>query len=455
LRWAAWAIQDGFAGGSYRFHEDSPMSASKILIVDDELSIRIMLTRMIEPLKHEVYCAEDGAMALDLVRQAGIDLVISDLMMPRMDGLALLAQIRNEGHDCAFIILTGFGDLPQALSARDKFNISNFLVKPIHNMDQFLFDVESALSRRVLERENRQLMRSLREVNAQLEEKVRERTRELEVKNQELGRLSTFRADALKVLGHELRTPLAIVSGYYALATSGGTEEFKTLAPPMGSSIRRLQQIVDKALLLLQASETTEFPLELTEMYPRDLCNAVADRIRPFVADRRLEIQPVPPCDARQLCLWDHEKIEEVIEELLINAIRASMDGSRIEIDVRPAGEMVEMMITDYGVGIPEGEHERIFEPFVTLRKADQHSSGLFEFGAEGVGIGLSTARRWVALHGGTLTARGNEGRPGTTMTVRLPRRVRLPDSRRHGSSQKEPQRDGAKVEASHLPIGV
>ena len=57
-----------------------------------------------------------------------------------MDGLQLLESVRREGFDCAFIILTGYGDLPQALAARERFNISNFLVKPIHNMDQFLFD---------------------------------------------------------------------------------------------------------------------------------------------------------------------------------------------------------------------------------------------------------------------------------------------------------------------------
>jgi hypothetical protein len=401
------------------------MSASKVLIVDDELSIRIMLTRMIEPLKHEVYCAEDGQTALELVRRAGIDLVISDLMMPRVNGLELLEQIRTEGYDCAFIILTGFGDLPQALSAREKYNISNFLVKPIHNMDQFLFDVESALSRRKLERENRCLVQRLQEYNVQLEEKVRERTSELEDKNQELGRLSRFRADALKVLGHELRTPLAILSGYYALASSGAAEDFKALSPSMGASIQRLQQIVDKSLLLLKAHGATEFPLELKSLYPSTLCRAVAERIRPFVAERRLEIVGPATCENPAPCRWDSEKMDEVVEELLINAIRASEDGSRIEMGLRHSEDWIELTVKDFGVGIPAGRHEQVFEPFVTVREAAHHSSGLFEFGAEGVGIGLSTARMWVALHGGTISAEPNNGHPGTTLRVRMPREPR------------------------------
>jgi signal transduction histidine kinase len=424
------------------------MSASKILIVDDELSIRIMLTRMIEPLKHEVYCAEDGAMAMDLVRQADIDLVISDLMMPRMTGLDLLAQMRREGFDSAFIVLTGYGDLPQALAAREQYNISNFLVKPIHNMDQFLFDVESALLRRRLERDNRRLLERLQETNAGLEEKVSERTRELEAKNEELRRVSKFRADALKVLGHELRTPLAILSGYHTLAAGGAEADSREHYASMGASIGRLQEIVDKALLLLKADEATEFPLDVQELMPSSLCREVVERIRPFVAERRLEIDPPARCAKPAPCLWDREKMEEVVEELLINAIRASVDGSRIDIGLKNEGDWLELTVTDRGVGVPQGKHEVIFEPFVTLRTAEHHSSGLFEFGAEGVGIGLSTARMWVALHGGTITAEPNVGQPGTTLRVRMPRRPRLPE----GGSQarkSDPRRAGGRAAAS------
>ena len=410
------------------------MSASKILIVDDELSIRIMLTRMIEPLKHEVYCAEDGQMALELVRRTAVDLVISDLMMPRVNGLELLEQIRREGFDCAFIILTGFGDLPQALTAREKYNISNFLVKPIHNMDQFLFDVESALSRRVLERENRRLLERLQDINVQLEEKVRERTSELEDKNRELGRLSRFRADALKVLGHELRTPLAILSGYYSLASNGSLEEFRALSPAMGASIERLQQIVEKSLLLLKADGATEFPLELDSLYPSTLCREVVERIRPFVAGRRIEIQAPASCANPKPCRWDREKMEEVVEELLINAIRASGDGARIEMALQHSEDWIDLAIKDYGEGIPDGKHEQVFEPFVTVREAAHHTSGLFEFGAEGAGIGLSTARLWVNLHGGTIVAEPNAEHPGTTLRVRMPREPVLERSGRNAA---------------------
>lgn len=399
------------------------MSRSNVLIVDDEPSIRIMLTRMLEPLNHAVSTAEDGQRALEIARQEKIDLIISDLRMPRMDGLTLLENLRRDGNDLAFIILTGYGELPQALAARERFNISDFLVKPIHNMDQFLFEVESALSRRLLERQNQTLMESLRQMNIQLEVKVDERTRELLLKNDELQRLSTFRADVLRVLGHELRTPLAILSGYHHLASQGASVQFESLAPRMGGSIERLKEIVERSLQHLKASERTQFPLEPEVVNPSEICDRVIERLSPFITSRRIRLQ-LPECAFREDCEWDREKMEEVIEELLINAVRASADNSRIDLSIVGDARWVEFHVKDYGVGVAEDQLERIFEPFVTLGKADHHTSGLFDFGAEGIGLGLSTAKMWADLHGGSIVAQSNTGTPGITLVLRVPRRV-------------------------------
>ncbi len=408
------------------------MPGKNILIVDDESSIRVMLMRMIEPLGHNMILAEDGQVAYDHLKEQEFDLIISDLLMPRMGGLELLEKLRNDGIDSAFIILTGFGDLPQALTARDQFNIANFLVKPIHNMDQFLFDVEAAISRRLLERENQSLLLSLQEMNVALEGKVEERTRELREKNNELALLSNFRADVLQVLGHELRTPLAVLTGYHHLSMKGPPEGREKMNSLMGSSIQRLQEKIEKTLLFLKGTERTQFPLETDVVDPVRLFGVVRDRIAPFIRDRGIEIA-TPECSSQEECLWDREKIEDVVEELLINAIRASEDGSRIDISIAMDQHVTEIRIRDHGVGIPIDQTERIFEPFVTLGKPSHHKSGLFDQGAEGIGIGLPTAKMWIELHRGTITPQANEGAPGTTFVIRMPRRVSLPGASRPG----------------------
>jgi len=402
------------------------MDQKKILIVDDEEAIRIMLMRMIEPLGHQIFDAPDGQAAYEMIADTTFDLIISDLLMPRMDGSELLKKIREDGVDSAFILLTAYGDLPQALSAREKYNIANFLVKPIHNMDQFLFDVESAISRRLLEKENRALLQTFQEMNTVLEAKVEERTWELREKNKELDRLSNFRADVLKVLGHELRTPLAILKAYYHLMEQNLTNQNKAQGPNfqmrMRGSIERLQNRVEKALLLLKSNEQLEFPLVMSQVHLADVCTRVIKRLKPFIEARRIEVEVLGLSDA-PTGLWDREKLEEIVEELLINAVRAMQDGSRIELNIDQRGEFAVLEVIDSGVGIPTDQLERVFEPFVTLGKASNHMSGWMEFGAEGIGIGLSTAKRWIDLHGGTIKARVNDNGPGTTMTLELPLR--------------------------------
>jgi signal transduction histidine kinase len=392
----------------------------RIVVVDDEPSVRRLLARMLEPLGHEVLIATSAAEALAFAAQSPVDLVISDLKMPGMDGLTLLRHLREAGHDSAFILLTAFGELETVLGARDRYELSNFFVKPIFSRDKFLFDVISALSKRRLELENRRLIEALGAANQSLEQKVAERTQELIEKNAELTRLSNFRADALKVLTHELRTPVAILKGYLGLPPEGTAAGPHDLARAMRTAVNRVQEIVDQATQLRRALEPAPFQVTLREVRPAKLCAEVVERMRPLVAFRgitiELEAGPTPSC------FWDARRIESVVEELLINAVRASQDGQAIQVRVRAAGETVEIAVKDQGVGIPAAERGRIFEPFVTLGPPELHQSGQFSFRAQGAGLGLAVTKLWVDLHGGELTVCDNGDEPGTTFLLRLPR---------------------------------
>ncbi len=252
---------------------------------------------------------------------------------------------------------------------------------------------------------------------------VTERTMELVQKNQELGRLSNFRGEVLQVLGHELRTPLAILAGYHHLNLQAMSYKDTPIAISMGESIERLQQKVERSLELLRGSGRTRFPLNVEEINPAELARGVADRLSPLIRHREVEItcgQEGPPGP----CHWDRDKTEAVLEELLVNAVRASPDHSRVVIRISSGEGVVEIQVTDQGRGIPEEQLEHVFEPFITLGDPIHHSSGTFEQGAKGIGIGLSTARMWVQLQQGTITARNNSGGPGCTLVVRLPVRV-------------------------------
>jgi len=399
-------------------------ASSKILIVDDEAPIRVLLERVLAPLPHLVETAEDGQDALEKLVMNQYDLVISDLHMPRMDGMTLLKSVRDRGMDCAFIILTGFGDLSQALRAREEYNIANFLVKPVQHVDQFIFDVETALSRRRLELDNARLMEMMREHNHQLEARVQDRTLELTETNRKLDQLSRFRADILRVLGHELRTPLALLGGYFQLLQGADAGRFPLLAERMGDSIGRLENIMERALNHLRHTNNPRFSLELSAVEPLELCQGVINRIRPLLEDRKIELVFQTGTLPGE-CMWDVSMLEEVVEELLINAARASADGSPIEFRLEEQNvEDVLITIRDHGCGVPEVDLERIFEPFVTQAESRSHKSGLVEQGAAGPGLGLSLAKLWVKMHNGQIAAHIPQDGPGLEMLLLLPRRA-------------------------------
>lgn len=399
------------------------MERRRILIVDDDQYVRVLLTRMIEPLRHELQSAENGKVALDLASKAAFDLVITDWKMPVMDGLGLIESLRARGIDSAVILLTAHADLDRVLEAGTRLNISSFLIKPIHSLEQLHFDIQSAISRRDLERENRSLMRSLQDANTLLEQRIADRTRQLAQKNEELNRISQFRADLLKVLGHELHTPLAILQGYLQILGVASPSEREEFVGRMEHSVERLKQIATRALLLAKATGEAGIPLMTRPVDPGALCQAVLERLRPLVLPRRIALelvrtQPLPPC------WWDVERVEYIVEELVVNAVRATPDGGTITVDVSPQGNAVVIRVIDEGVGISEAQREQVFEPFVTLGSPDHHTSGQFSFGAQGLGIGLPTARLLAELHRGSLVASANPSGRGSIFTLTLGQRI-------------------------------
>jgi CheY-like chemotaxis protein len=314
------------------------MNRQRIVVVDDEPGMQRLLQRLLTPLGQEVLVTGDAESALKIAAQSPVDLFVSDLRMPGMDGLMLLERLRETGHDSAFILITAFGELDAVLRARDGLRLSNFMVKPIHNHDKFLYDVNSALRERELRVQNQRLFQELGEANQTLEFKVLQRTRELTGKNLELARLSNFRAEVLKVLSHELRTPMAILKGYMDLRFDEAASAQDQPARVMRRTLERMQAIVDHAVQLRRGTESASFALALSSIDPREICARAVTRIQPLVAARGIEIL----LDSHQLphCAWDAQRVESIVEELLTNAVRNTPDGNTIVVPCAPPGAM-------------------------------------------------------------------------------------------------------------------
>lgn len=163
----------------------SENSELTLLFVDDEPGILSALRRLFRPQGYRILIAEGGAAGLDILAKEPVDLVISDMRMPEMDGATFLKQVRQRWPKVTRILLTGYADITSTVAAINEGEIYRYIAKPWDD-NEIVLIVREALERRRLEEENRRLSEltrrqneELKELNAGLEQKVAERTAEV------------------------------------------------------------------------------------------------------------------------------------------------------------------------------------------------------------------------------------------------------------------------------------
>jgi response regulator RpfG family c-di-GMP phosphodiesterase len=149
-----------------------------LLFVDDEPSILSALRRLFRPHGYRVLLADSGAAALEMLAQENVDLVLSDMRMPGMDGAQLLQAVRERWPDVARLLLTGYADIGSTIAAINHGEIQRYIAKPWDD-NEVLMAVRDALERHRLRVENQRLLALTREHNEQLERRVAARTAEL------------------------------------------------------------------------------------------------------------------------------------------------------------------------------------------------------------------------------------------------------------------------------------
>jgi signal transduction histidine kinase len=201
-------------------------------------------------------------------------------------------------------------------------------------------------------------------------------------------RLDDLRSDILAVVSHELRTPLAGVYGAaQTLAAHGAALDDATrvsLIDLIAEQSARLARVVDEILL----AQRLDGDVAATEAAPVDLTDLVArtvDRTRTWRNTRQIELHAPVPVHVR----GDGPMLEQVLVNLLDNALKYSPVGSVVDVEVTQARAAGRVVVTDRGPGVPPADRERIFERFLRL-DPEQRS------GVAGVGLGLHIARELV-----------------------------------------------------------
>lgn len=225
----------------------------------------------------------------------------------------------------------------------------------------------------------------------------------------------------LAVLGHELRNPLAAIHGAISLATEQGiaTDDFHEHHDVIRRQTAHMSRLVDD---LLDVARITvgKIRLDRRPVDLRDVVRSSIQLVRPAAIARDQDlVYTAPPEPA--VVSGDTVRLEQVVNNLLTNAVRYTADRGRIEVSLRHAasadgqGDAVELHVRDTGVGLTADAIETIFDPFVQVDATLDRSRG-------GLGMGLQVVRSLVNLHDGSVRAESDGPERGTTFIVSLPR---------------------------------
>jgi two-component system phosphate regulon sensor histidine kinase PhoR len=225
-------------------------------------------------------------------------------------------------------------------------------------------------------------------------------------------RLETMRQDFVSNISHELRTPLASLRALTETLQEGALEDppaARRFLQRIETEVNALSQIVEE-LLELSRIESGRVPLKMKPTNPIDLINQSVERLRSQAERARMKISIDCPTDL-PLISADQGRLDQVLVNLLHNAIKFTPPGGEISITAQSLDGEILFSVKDTGIGISSEELPRIFERFYKVDRA--RSSG-------GTGLGLAIARHLVEAHGGHIWAESIEGH-GSTFSFSIP----------------------------------
>jgi signal transduction histidine kinase len=240
--------------------------------------------------------------------------------------------------------------------------------------------------------------------------------RQLQHTNLELHHALRSKEELLQNVSHELRTPLSLIYGYTTLLESDDlgplAAEQKQAIQIMLQHAERLRFMVDRLVMLrtLESQNLQRLPLQLTEWLPRQV-----GRWQEKVASdsRNIQIQLDLPASLPVLH-FDPEAIQQVIDNLLDNAVKFSLPHSEIIVRVKTSGDAVIIAVQDHGIGLVQHQLTQVFEQFYQVDSGRTRQYG-------GMGIGLALCRAFVEAHGGRIWAESAGEGQGSTFFVALP----------------------------------
>jgi signal transduction histidine kinase len=384
-----------------------PRERPTLLIVDDEPDVLDSLRNLLR-LDYRVVTRPTGAEALEFLRSAEcVHVILTDQKMPEMTGVEVLRRAMAIRPETTRLLFTAYTDIKTVIDAINQGHVFRYLGKPC-DPDELAAVVRQAVEHHDLIVEKNRLLAELKETNAKLLETNR------------------LKGAFIEVASHELNTPVTVVLGMLELwkmsqpASASATE--RQWVDRIGAAAGRLARTVERMLKLIKNRDFSQ-SLERDSVELSALIARAVDEINPYLELRRQTVAVSVEASLGPIEV-DASKISDVVTNLLVNAIKFTRDGGTIHVEARElesARDWVKVSVTDQGLGVSSADQPHLFEPFFTGFDTLRHSSGDYQFGKRGIGLGLWLVKTFVELHSGRVEVSTTPG-AGSTFAFVLPR---------------------------------
>lgn len=382
------------------------VESSTVLIVDDTLANLAVVVATLEQNGLRVLVAQDAEEGLERAQRVRPDLILLDVMMPRMNGFEMCRRLKSQPgtRDIPVIFMTSLVDTGSKLTAFEVGAV-DYVTKPLQIEEvQARVGVHLKLraTQKQVQAQNQQLQQEILE-RRQAEQSLAQRTAQLAESNQELEAFCY-------TVSHDLRAPLRAVLGFATvLAQEPGSiaEHAREHVDRIVHAAQRMDALIENLLLYARTGQRTlqAAPVPL-ESVVRDLHTTFAQRL----ASSEVQLRILEPLATP---LGDASLIEQILTNLVDNALtyRRQAGVAEVRLSSCRRGDRVELQVADNGIGIPAEDQERVFQMFQRLHSYREYP---------GTGIGLAIVAKAARLMGGEVRVDSAPGE-GSTFTVSLP----------------------------------
>ena len=374
---------------------------TKILVVDDEPDLETLVKQKfrknIRNKEYEFFFAENGRHALDVLDDIEVDLVLTDINMPEMDGLTLLSKLNERNYFLKTVIVSAYGDMENIRTAMN-LGAFDFITKPIDFKDLEITMVKTI--KHILQlRENAETLREndtlkiyLREIKAQKRLKDR----------------------FFAIISHDLRGPVSSFQGITQIISlylqQAKYEELEKMMKEVDQATDQLSKLLDN-LLNWASSELSQIPYKPEVVAIDTMINDLFGIFEPIAKSKDIKLKT--SIASKSSAYVDFNSTVTIFRNLIHNALKFTPEGGTIDITAKPNGQQVAVSVHDSGVGMNQ---EQIDNLFILTEKSSTYGTK----GEKGIGLGLQLVQEFTKLNKGQVEVTSTKGK-GTTFTINLP----------------------------------